>query len=202
MAKDRELALGLCRWANRGSITAIVALRRAGMDDRKAAILAEIPRLSRYARALLRDRDSADDLVQDCLERALARIDNWRTGENPRRWLFTIMHHLFVDQMRKTKRRAEVVMLTLDDSEALSSPAEQAESIASREIMDALQAISPERRAALVIVGIEGFSYAEAATMLGIPAGTLMSRIARGREELRGLLDDVARRRAIRVVER
>ena len=93
-------------------------------------------------------------------------------------------------------------MLTLDDSEAMSSPAEQVESIASREIMDALQAISPERRAALVVVGIEGFSYAEAATMLGIPAGTLMSRVARGREELRGLLDDVARKRAIRVVER
>ncbi|MEP9388896.1 RNA polymerase sigma factor [Mesorhizobium sp. KR9-304] len=172
------------------------------MDERKAAILAEIPRLRRYARALLRDPDSADDLVQDCLERALARMDNWRTGDNPRRWLFTIMHHLFVDQARKTKRRAEVIMLTLDDSEAMSSPAEQVESIASREIMDALQAISPERRAALVVVGIEGFSYAEAATMLGIPAGTLMSRVARGREELRGLLDDVARRRAIRVVER
>ena len=118
------------------------------MDDRRAAILAEIPRLRRYARALLRDRDSADDLVQDCLERALARMDNWRTGDNPRRWLFTIMHHLFVDQTRKTKRRAEVVMLTLDDSEALSSPAEQADSVASREIMDALQTLSPERRAA------------------------------------------------------
>ena len=172
------------------------------MDDRRAAILAEIPRLRRYARALLRDRDSADDLVQDCLERALARMDNWRTGENPRRWLFTIMHHLFVDQARRTKRRGEVVMLNLDNSEALSAPAEQAESAASREIMNALQAISPERRAALVIVGIEGFSYAEAATMLGIPAGTLMSRVARGREELRGLLDDAARRQAIKVVER
>ena len=172
------------------------------MEERKAAILAEMPRLRRYARALLRDRDSADDLVQDCLERALSRLDNWRTGENPRRWLFTIMHHLFVDQARKTKRRAEVVMLTLDDSEAMSSPAEQADSVASREIIEALQAISPERRAALVIVGIEGFSYAEAATILGIPAGTLMSRVARGREELRGLLDDVARRRSIRVVER
>ena len=93
-------------------------------------------------------------------------------------------------------------MLTLDDSEALSSPAEQADSVASREILDALQAIGADRRAALVIVGIEGFSYAEAATMLGIPAGTLMSRVARGREELRGLLEDAARRRTIRVVER
>ena len=93
-------------------------------------------------------------------------------------------------------------MMSLDQSEAISVPADQAESVASREIMDALQAISPERRAALVVVGIEGFSYAEAATMLGIPAGTLMSRVARGREELRGLLDDMGRRRAIRVVER
>ena len=143
------------------------------MEERKAAILAEIPRLRRYARALLRDRDAADDLVQDCLERALLRLDNWRTGESPRRWLFTIMHHLFIDQMRKTKRRAEVVMLTLEDSEALSSPSEQHENVASREIMDALQAISPDRRVALLMVGVEGFSYAEAATMLGVPAGTL-----------------------------
>ncbi|MCC2689224.1 MAG: polymerase subunit sigma-70 [Rhizobiaceae bacterium] len=172
------------------------------MKDRKAAILAEIPRLRRYARALLHDADAADDLVQDCLERALLRLDNWQTGESPRRWLFTIMHHLFVDQMRKSRRRSEVVMLTLDDSEALSSPATQTETIASREIVDALQAVSPDRRAALLMVGIEGFSYAEAANILGIPAGTLMSRIARGREELRGLLDDASRRRMIRVVER
>ena len=172
------------------------------MDSRRAAILGEIPRLRRYARALLRDRDAADDLVQDCLERALSRLDNWQTGDSPRRWLFTIMHHLFVDQMRKAKRRSEVVMLTLDDNEALSSPAHQAESVASREIMDALQAVSPDRRAALLMVAIEGFSYAEAANILGVPAGTLMSRIARGREELRGLIDDAARRRSIRVVER
>ena len=176
--------------------------RRADMNDRKAAILAEIPRLRRYARALLHDRDGADDLVQDCLERALLRIDNWQTGESPRRWLFTIMHHLFIDQTRKARRRAEVVMMTLDEKEALSSPATQAESVASREILDALQAVSADRRAALLMVGIEGFSYAEAASILGIPAGTLMSRIARGHEELCGLLDDAARRRIIRVVER
>ena len=172
------------------------------MDNKRAAIIAEIPRLRRYARALLRDVDAADDLVQDCLERALARLDNWQSGESPRRWLFTIMHHIFVDQLRKVKRRAEVVMLMLDDSEAMASPAQQADDLASREIVDALQAISADRRAALLMVGVEGFSYAEAANILGIPAGTLMSRIARGREELRALLDDRARRRTLRVVER
>ncbi|MCG7507011.1 RNA polymerase sigma factor [Mesorhizobium retamae] len=171
------------------------------MDDRKAAILGEIPRLRRYARALLRDRDAADDLVQDCLERALARLDNWQTGESPRKWLFTIMHHLFIDQMRKAGRRGEVAMLSLDGDEALAVPV-QVESIASREILDALQAITPDRRAALVTVAIEGFSYAEAAGILGIPAGTLMSRISRGRDELRALLDDRARRRSLKVVER
>lgn len=202
MRSEGRSGVRLVPQGERGFNRRDVALRQAGMEQRKAAILAEIPRLRRYARALVRDRDSADDLVQDCLERALARLDNWRTGDNPRRWLFTIMHHLFIDQTRRTRRRSEVVMLNLDDSEALSAPAEQAESVASREILDALQAIGPERRAALVIVGVEGFSYAEAAAMLGIPAGTVMSRVARGREELRGLLDDLARRRTIRVVER
>jgi RNA polymerase sigma-70 factor (ECF subfamily) len=93
-------------------------------------------------------------------------------------------------------------MLSLDTDEALAAPAEQLETVASREIVNALHAISPERRAALVMVAIEGFSYAEAANMLGVPAGTLMSRISRGREELRGLLEDSARRRTLRIVER
>lgn len=177
-------------------------LRSAVMDEKKAAILGEIPRLRRYARALLRDHDAADDLVQDCLERALVRLDNWRTEESPRKWLFTIMHHLFIDNIRKSGRRGEAQMLPIDADEALATPAMQTESVASREIINALQAISPDRRAALVMVAIEGFSYAEAAMMLGIPAGTLMSRISRGREELRVLLDDQARRRSIRIVER
>ncbi|MER8645543.1 RNA polymerase sigma factor, partial [Mesorhizobium sp. M1252] len=84
------------------------------MDEKQRAILDEIPRLRRYARSLLRDRDSADDLVQDCLERALLRLDNWQTGESPRKWLFTIMHHLFIDQMRKVNRRGEASMLPLE----------------------------------------------------------------------------------------
>jgi RNA polymerase sigma-70 factor (ECF subfamily) len=112
------------------------------------------------------------------------------------------MHHLFIDQMRKVNRRGEAAMLPLEAGEAQSAPADQVETIASREILDALQAISPDRRAALVMVAIEGFSYAEAANILGVPAGTLMSRIARGREELRGLLEDTSRRRSIRIVEK
>lgn len=117
------------------------------------------------------------------------RLDNWQTGESPRQWLFTIMRHLFIDQLRKANRRGDGALL-LEAGDAQVAPAHQVESVASREVVDALQAVSPDRRAVLVLVGIEGFSYVEAANILGIPTGTLMSRIARGREELRGLLDD------------
>jgi RNA polymerase sigma-70 factor (ECF subfamily) len=169
------------------------------MDQRRAAILEEIPGLRRYARALLRDRDAADDLVQDCMERALLRLDNWRTGESPRRWLFTIMHNIFLDQVRRDRRRG--AMVDIDAREALSIPAAQPGAAESLEILDALQAISPDRRAAILMVSVEGFSYAEASVILGVPSGTLMSRIARGREDLRALLETDRRRRSIRVVE-
>ena len=171
------------------------------MEDRQAAILAEIPRMRRYARALLHDLDAADDLVQDSLERALTRLDNWRSGENPRRWLFTIMHHLFVDQFRRSKRRAESSLLPLDNSEAMSQPAVQFGHAANGEVLSALQKIGADRRTALLLVAVEGFSYAEAAQMLDIPAGTVMSRVSRGREELRSAMDDANRRRVIKVVE-
>lgn len=171
------------------------------MDEKRGAILAELPRLRRYARALVRDRDMADDLVQDCIEKALSRIDNWQTGDNPRRWLFTIMHHIFIDQLRRIKRRVETVEIAGEADGAFASRPTQMDNLHAREVFDALQTIAPERRSALVLVAVEGMSYAEAATVLGIPAGTLMSRIARGREELRAQLDDSSRRRKIRVVE-
>ena len=173
------------------------------MDEKKTAILAEIPRLRRYARALLRDRDAADDLVQDSLERALARLDNWRTGENPRRWLFTIMHHVFVDQVRKVGRRGNDVTLPPEAAGEIAVPSTQHDSFAIREILDALEAMGPERRAAIVLVAVDDMGYAEAANILGIPAGTLMSQISHaGRDDLRALLDDAARRRTIRIVEK
>lgn len=172
------------------------------MSDRRQAIIEEIPRLRRYARSLLRDRDAADDLVQDSLERALSRMDSWTTGDSPRRWLFTIMHHLFVDQLRRARRHGQAVAMISETSGGLSVPPPQTEKIAADEVIAALQLIAPERRAALVLVAVEGMSYADAAGVLGIPAGTLMSRIARGREELRSILDDVSRRKVIKVVEK
>jgi RNA polymerase sigma-70 factor (ECF subfamily) len=172
------------------------------MDQRRQAIIEEIPRLRRYARSLVRDRDAADDLVQDSLERALSRMESWTTGDSPRRWLFTIMHHLFVDQLRRAKRHVQAVTMMPETIDALAAPPQQPDKVASAEVLSALQQIAPERRAALTLVAVEGFSYADAANVLGIPAGTLMSRIARGREELRAILDDVSRRKMIKVVDK
>ena len=172
------------------------------MDDRRRAIIDEIPRMRRYARALVRDREAADDLVQDSLERALSRIDRWITGDSPRRWLFTIMHHLFVDQLRRTKRHGQLVATMPETIGGAATPPPQDDKVEAREVLEALQKISPDRRAALVLVAVEGFSYAEAANVLGVPAGTLMSRLARGREDLRTILDDTSRRRMIKVVDR
>ena len=118
---DLSLGAPACAEGRTGVQSRTICALQTGRHGRKKGgdPCGNTPAQALCARAASRP-GPADDLVQDCLERALPASDNWRTGENPRRWLFTIMHHLFVDQMRKTKRRAEVVMLTLDDSEALS----------------------------------------------------------------------------------
>ncbi|PBB64741.1 RNA polymerase subunit sigma-70 [Mesorhizobium sp. WSM4312] len=156
------------------------------MTDRRQAIIEEIPYLRRYARGLLRDSDTADDLVQDSLERALSRMENWTGGASPRLWLFTIMHHLFGDQLRRAKRRAQPVRAMPEMIDAIATP--PLDRLASVEVLSALQRIGPERREALVLVAVEGLSYADAANVLGIPVGTLVSRIVRGREELQSIL--------------
>ena len=150
------------------------------------AIAAEIPRLRRYARALVGHEGEADDLVQDCLERAIARIDLWREGENPRRWLFTILHNIHVDRRRGSARRPQEA--ELDD--AIADPSTQpADGLTACEVNAALQKLPDEQRQTVLLVGLEGLSYAETAEVQRVPIGTVMSRLARGRERLRTLLD-------------
>lgn len=160
--------------------------------NRQQAIAAELPRLRRYSRALLRDPAEADDLVQDCLARALGKIDQWREGESPRRWLFTILHNLYVDRARARKRRPQETSIHDFHGARLSTEPDQMERMAFQDVVEALQAIPADRREALVLVGIEGMSYRDAAQVLGIPVGTLMSRLGRGRQQLRSLLSDSA----------
>ncbi len=161
--------------------------------DRTKAIAREIPHLRRYARALLRESEEADDLVQDCIERALARLHQWRDRDSPRQWLFTIMHNLHVDEVRKRQRRASSPALRVIDGDPLASEPRQQVHLETKDVLAALHALPDERCEALVLVGVEGFNYRDAAAVLGIPVGTLTSRLARGREQLRAMLGDDAR---------
>lgn len=157
--------------------------------DQKLAIAKELPRLRRFARALVRDPVSADDLVQDCVERALSRIGQLKKRDNPGSWLLSIMHNIFRDDLRRSSRRP--VFRSMDDlaEDQLSEPPPQNESLAVKAILDALGSLPAERRAAIALIAVEGCSYREAAAILDIPVGTLMSRLSRGREQLREALD-------------
>lgn len=147
-----------------------------------ARLEASIPALRRYAFALVRDRDAADDLVQDCLVRALDRLHT-RTGDgDPRPWLFTILHNLCVSRWRRARIRA-AVMVEVDAD--LPTPAAQPASAELAEAMRALADLPDEQRHVLLLVAVEGFEYAEAAAILGVPVGTVMSRLSRARDRLR-----------------
>ena len=143
-----------------------------------------IPRLRRYARALLRDVSRADDLVQDTLERALDKLALFRRGSDLRAWLFTIMHNVHVNQIRTASNRA--VMVEYDDAEM--GRAQTDDPTALRDLANALEQLAPEHREVLVLVGVEQMTYGETAGVLGVPIGTVMSRLSRARERLAALL--------------
>ena len=156
------------------------------MSDFGSLLEAQIPRLRRYARALLRDASRADDLIQDTLERALARLHQWRDGDSPRKWLFSILHNLYVDGLRRKSRRPPHVGL---ETLGMEQSAPAADGASGRDLDRALQLLNGEQRQVVLLVGLEGLSYAETAEVLAIPVGTVMSRLARGRDRLRALMD-------------
>ncbi len=147
-----------------------------------------IPRLRRYARALVRDPGAADDLVQDCLERALSRWHLWRRQGDLRAWLFTIMHNIHANQSRRRARRPDGQSVE-DLAHEPAGSGDQGERLAVLDLQSALQALPEEQRAVVLLVAIEGLSYAEVARVAGVPIGTVMSRLSRGRERLRQLTD-------------
>jgi len=146
----------------------------------------QIPRLRRYARALTGDRSLADDLVQDTLERALSRFHLWRRGSDLRAWLFTIMHNIYVNQTRARLRHVHEALE--DGSAAEAVHAREPDWLELRDLDGALARLPHEQRAVLLLVGLEQFTYEEAARVLDIPIGTVMSRLSRGRERLRTIL--------------
>jgi RNA polymerase sigma-70 factor (ECF subfamily) len=155
------------------------------IDDDSAQMVACIPRLRRYARALIGDATAADDLVQDTFERAWARRLSWREGGDMRAWLFSIMHNLHVDQRRKQRPLAFAV----NDTEfERPSRATQTDNLELRDLGATLALLPAEQLEVLLLVALEDMTYDQIATALGIPPGTVMSRLSRGREKLRLLM--------------
>ena len=148
------------------------------------SIVELIPRLRRYARALAGDRSAADDLVQDTLERAWSKFHLYRRGTDLRAWLFTVMHNVYVNQLRSAK-----VGAVLDEEmPELARPAREIDGLVLRDLDAAIRRLPPEQREVLLLVALEDMSYDAAAQALGIPIGTVMSRLARAREKLRAML--------------
>ena len=153
-----------------------------------------IPNLRRYARALVGDRDGADDLVQDTLERAVRKFHLWRPGDL-RAWLFSIMHNVFVNQLKARRIAPDV---ELDDS--FAAPVSSVTGLDLQDLQRALGTLAPEQREVVLLVALEDMSYADVSRALGIPMGTVMSRLSRGRERLRRTLNAEPARAGLKVV--
>ena len=149
-------------------------------------LLTWVPRLRRYSRALASNRDDADDLVQDTLERAWAKSGLWRGVADMRGWLFSIMHNLHVDGVRRPK--LSTVVMDDDTPETAIAPM-QGERLAVLDLQAALDQLPVEQKEILLLIALEDMAYADVAKTLGIPIGTAMSRLSRGRERLRALMD-------------
>ena len=162
-------------------------------------IATHIPQLRRYARALTGDYSAAEDLVQDTLERAWKRIGLWRLGSDLRAWLFTIMHNLHVNQLKADSRQQgqPPEQATLD----LSVRPTQEDRLELRDLNKALRRLSNEQREVLLLVGLEQMSYEEVAKVLGIPIGTVMSRLSRGRDQLRAMMEGSSAAPQLKVIK-
>lgn len=145
-----------------------------------------LPRLRRLARALTRDRTDADDLVQATLERALARADQFRTGLRLDSWMFGIMRHAWIDELRAGQRWARV--LAPEDQAHDVADQTGGPSLEAMAVRDALYELPPDQRLAVALVLVEGLSYREAAEAADVPEGTITSRVARGRAALQARL--------------
>lgn len=158
-----------------------------------AGLMAEmescIPALRRYARSLLHDHQEVDDLVHDCIARALDQLHTRRDDGNLRAWLFAIMHNLFVSRVRRDNRRGRPVGIEDVSEDLLSVQPAQDGHMRSRDLMHAVSGLPEEQRSVLLLVCVEELSYADVARVLGIPIGTVMSRLSRARERVRLTVD-------------
>lgn len=157
-------------------------------QDVRAQIAALLPRLRRFGRTLARHREDADDLVQIAIEKALIRTDQWTPGTRLDSWMFRIMQNAWIDEVRARERRDQTFRPEEEGEQVGVSPTDaQIDALAVRK---AVAQLNDDQRAAVGLVLVEGLAYQEAAAVLGIPVGTLTSRLARAREALQALLGD------------
>ena len=157
------------------------------MTDFAHLLEGEIPRLRRYARALTRDTSRADDLVQSGLVRAIAKQHLWQEGTDLRAWLFTILHNQHVNDVRRAVREGSSVPVE-EVAAMLPISSNVGASLELRDLERAMSRLPDEQRQVILLVGLEGMRYEEVAAILGIPIGTVRSRLSRGRETLRVLM--------------
>lgn len=161
------------------------------MQEMTTTIEGLIPALRRYARSLLRgDRTAADDLVQDCLERVICRWHQKRPDSTARAWAFAILHNLALNHLRQAARRGTHVPLEDADEGAFTSAPTQDSRLRHRELLAALATLPEEQRSVLLLVGVEDLSSAETGQVLGVPVGTVMSRLSRARERLARTMEE------------
>jgi RNA polymerase sigma-70 factor (ECF subfamily) len=144
-----------------------------------------IPALRRYAGTLLRNRQEVDDLVHDCLVRALDRLHTHRGDTQMRPWLFAIMHNLYVSRVRQKRTRGEHEPLDTVAEASVGIGARQETHVQAREVMAVVQSLPEDLRSVLLLVTVEDLTYAEVAQILNVPIGTVMSRLSRARERVR-----------------
>lgn len=146
-----------------------------------------LPKLRRYARSLTHNAVDADDLVQECLTRALGKLHLWKVGTDLRAWLFRILHNQYVSQIRRTAGQATVVDWSEYESTLTCAP-NQIEHLEIRDLVRALKSLPEEQRKAVLMIGLAKGDYYEVAAAGKVPAGTIRSRLSRGRQTLRALM--------------
>jgi RNA polymerase sigma-70 factor, ECF subfamily len=160
-------------------------------EDFADALIAQLPGLRRYAVALVGNATLADDLVQDAIERALRQSAQLRELQHLPGWLRRILHNLYIDEIRRSRGRGKQQDIT-EFANHLELSVPPSESASARDFVRAMNGLSLEHRQILLLAGVEDLSYREIADELGVPVGTVMSRLARARDRLRSLLQNGA----------
>jgi RNA polymerase sigma-70 factor (ECF subfamily) len=162
-----------------------------GVDDAQAVLHRDIesvlPNLRRYARSLTRDAVDADDLVQECLARALSKLHLWKGGTDFKAWLIRILHNEYVSQVRRAAREGTTVDWSQYESRLTCAPG-QIEHLEIRDLVRALTSLPEEQRMAVLMIGLAKGDYYEVASVCKVPVGTIRSRLSRGRKTLRALM--------------